>query len=164
MLKRTVKMLTNRNFILLLAFGAGLWSTFPAEAADHKIMSRRQKAQEWKRRQARNRELDRKASLMRKEYEMLVRNEEMFKTLMQDIHDGSGETASPQQREAAKKALAHLEKISGPLGAKYDENGALLNADSIEIKFSEKVKQRKIYLLEAESKLIKQQQAPSKTK
>ena len=164
MSKKRFKSFANRNAILLFALGVGLWTDFPAQAADHKVMSKKQKTQEWERRQSQIRDLERKADLMHKEYEMFCRNEETFKILTQTLLNGSGEAASPKQREEAKKTLALLERVVGPLGAKFNDRGVLLNAGSLEIKFFEKLKQRKICLLETEYNLIQKQQTLRKMK
>ena len=62
-----------------------------------------------------------------------------------------------EERQNAAKAIVLLQKIVGKLDAKFDKAGYLLNADQVCIQYLQKLKARRIYLLEQEMKLMDQQ-------
>ncbi|MBR4664724.1 MAG: hypothetical protein IKO93_12695 [Lentisphaeria bacterium] len=102
-------------------------------------------------------ELEKAIQRLRKESEFLKKNDRELKSFADVIREGSGSKASIEERQNAAKAIVLLQKIVGKLDAKFDKAGYLLNADQVCIQYLQKLKARRIYLLEQEMKLMDQQ-------
>lgn len=102
-------------------------------------------------------ELEKEIRRLRKESDFLEKNDQELKSFVDIIREGGRSTASTGDRQNAAKAIVLLQKIVGKLDAKFDKAGYLLNADQVCIQYLQKLKARRIYLLEQEMKLMDQQ-------